>query len=62
MPISTRVRACSHCGKPMFLVHLERDTPGYDRRTYQCPHCKTAAQFVTETETDNHREKQSSDE
>ena len=46
----------------MFLVHLERDTPGYDRRTYQCPHCKTAAQFVTETETDNHREKQSSDE
>lgn len=30
---------CKKCGTPMFLVRIEPDDPGHDKRTFECPRC-----------------------
>ncbi len=30
---------CPKCGTTMMLARIESDTPGYDRRTFECPTC-----------------------
>jgi len=32
--------ACPRCGKQMILVRIRPESPGYDQRTYECPHCE----------------------
>jgi transposase len=31
---------CSRCGTRMSLARIFPDKPGYDQRTYECPHCE----------------------
>ena len=31
--------SCSQCGTQMLLVRIFADTPGYERRTYECSWC-----------------------
>jgi ribosomal protein S27AE len=32
--------ACSRCGRPLLLTHIEPEEPGFDLRTYYCAFCK----------------------
>jgi tRNA(Ile2) C34 agmatinyltransferase TiaS len=31
---------CPRCGTHMWLLVIEPDSPGHDRRTFQCPECE----------------------
>jgi len=31
--------ACPQCGHRMMLARIEPDSPGYDRRSFECPDC-----------------------
>lgn len=31
---------CPKCDARMLLARIFPDNPGYDRRTYECPHCE----------------------
>jgi len=37
---------CEKCGAKMWLVRIEPDAPGHDRRCFQCPQCENAATEV----------------
>lgn len=34
---------CEKCGAKMWLVRIEPDAPGHDRRCFQCPQCENVA-------------------
>jgi hypothetical protein len=31
---------CPKCGARMWLVQIEPDAPGHDKRIFECPHCE----------------------
>jgi ribosomal protein S27E len=33
---------CPKCGTTMMLTRIEPDTPGHDRRTFECPQCENS--------------------
>jgi hypothetical protein len=39
------ILACSKCGNPMRLSHIEPAAPGYDVRTFECAKCESSVQF-----------------
>ena len=32
---------CGACGTPMWLARIEPDKPDHDRRTFECPRCRS---------------------
>jgi transposase-like protein len=32
--------ACPRCGARMMLARIEPDSPGHERRTFECPSCE----------------------
>jgi hypothetical protein len=41
---------CSNCRAPMWLTRIEPDTPGFARRTLECPRCHKVISEVMELE------------
>ena len=39
------ILACSKCGNPMRLSHIEPAAPGYDLRIFECAKCDTVERF-----------------
>jgi hypothetical protein len=37
---------CKKCGAKMWLVRIEPDAPGHDRRSFECPQCENAVTEV----------------
>jgi transposase-like protein len=37
---------CPKCGARMWIVRIEPDEPGHDKRTFECPQCENV---LTET-------------
>ena len=35
---------CPKCGSPMWLARIEPDSPGNDKRTFECPVCDERGQ------------------
>ena len=35
---------CEKCGAKMWLVRIEPDAPGHDRRSFECPQCENVFQ------------------
>jgi hypothetical protein len=35
-----RLPTCPKCGATMWLVRIEPDAPGHDKRTFECPTCE----------------------
>ena len=31
---------CANCGWTMWIAHVEKHEPGYDRHTYKCQRCE----------------------
>jgi transposase-like protein len=42
--------ACPACGQPMWIVRIEPDKPGHDRRTFECADCKHLETFIVKNE------------
>jgi len=40
--------ACPRCGTSMMLARIEPDSPGHDRRTFECPNCDHERTVVVE--------------
>jgi hypothetical protein len=40
------ILACSKCGNPMRLSHIEPAAPGYDVRTFECAKCDSSERFL----------------
>lgn len=40
------ILACSKCGNPMRLSHIEPAAPGYDVRIFECAKCDSSERFL----------------
>jgi hypothetical protein len=46
-PVMPRARPpCLKCGEKTMLARLEPESPGFERRTFECPSCKNTQQTV----------------
>jgi hypothetical protein len=42
----TGILACSKCGNPMRLSHIEPAAAGYDVRAFECAKCDSSERFI----------------
>ena len=43
---------CPKCGSPMWLARIEPDSPGNDKRTFECPVCENAVSQIVKYRRD----------